>query len=197
MYNSITKRTIISTDVKFLEDEKWVWNENLHQQEQFEMKYFDEDQAPNNGSSSHSTTSTPQSASRSQSTPRYHSSNSSRSDGTPMKTRSLQEIYEVTQGNDDDRLISDFALFSIADPICFEEAIKYESSQNDMDEAIEAIEKNQTWQLVGKDAIGVKWIYKTKFDADGNVVKHKARLVAKGFSQQPGIDYNDIFFTNS
>ena len=127
MYNSITKRTIISTDVKFLEDEKWVWNENLHQQQQFEMKYFDEDQAPNNGSSSHSTTSTPQSTAISQSTPRYHSSNSSRSDGTPVKIRSLQEINEVTQGNDDDGLISDFALFSIADPICFEQATKYES----------------------------------------------------------------------
>ena len=114
-----------------------------------------------------------------------------------MKTRSLQEIYEVTQGNDDDGLISDFALFSIADPICFEETIKYESWQKAMDEEIEAIEKNQTWQLVnlpeGKDAIGVKWIYKTKFDADGNVVKHKARLVAKVFSQQPGIDYNEAF----
>ena len=45
----------------------------------------------------------------------------------------------------------------------------------------------------GKDAIGVKWIYKTKFDANGNVVKHKARLVAKGFSQQPRIDYNETF----
>ena len=110
-----------------------------------------------------------------------------------MKTRSLQEIYEVTQGNDDDGLISDFALFSIVDPICFEEAIKYEIWQKAMDQEIEAIEKNQTWQLVGKDAIGVKWIYKTKFDADGNVVKHKARLVAKGFSQQPGIDYNETF----
>ena len=63
---------------------------------------FDEDQAPNNGSSSHSTTSTPQSASRSQSTPKYHSSNSSSSNGSPVKTRSLQEIYEVTHGNDDD-----------------------------------------------------------------------------------------------
>ena len=66
-----------------------------------------------------------------------------------------------------------------------------------MDEEIEAREKNQTGQLVnlreGKDAIGVKWIYKTKFDADGNVVKHKARLVAKGFLQQPEIDYNETF----
>ena len=66
-----------------------------------------------------------------------------------------------------------------------------------MDKEIEAIEENQSWRLVnlleGKDAIGVKWIYKTKFDANRNVVKHKERLVAKGFSQQPGIDYNETF----
>ena len=56
LYNPITKRTIISRDVKFLEDAEWIWNENLHQQQQFEMKHFDEDQGPNNVSSSHSTT---------------------------------------------------------------------------------------------------------------------------------------------
>ena len=172
-------------------------DKNLHQQQQFEMKDFDEDQAPSNGSSSHSTTSTPKSASRSQSSPRYYSSNSLRSDGTQVKIRSLKEIYEVTQDNDDDGLVSDFALFSVLDPICFEEAIKYESWKKGMDDEIEAIEKKQIWQLVnlpeGKDAIGVKWVYKTKFNEDGNVVKHKARLVAKGFSQQCGIDYNETF----
>jgi len=66
-----------------------------------------------------------------------------------------------------------------------------------MDEEINAIEKNDTWELVDlpaeKDCIGVKWIYKTKLNADGEVVKHKARLVAQGFSQQPGIDYNETF----
>ena len=66
-----------------------------------------------------------------------------------------------------------------------------------MDEEIECIEKNQTWELVDvpkdKDVISVKWIYKTKQYADGNVQKHKARMVARGFTQQPDIDFNETF----
>ena len=42
-----------------------------------------------------------------------------------------------------------------------------------MDEEIECIEKNQTLELVDvpkfKDVISIKWIYKTKQDADANV----------------------------
>jgi hypothetical protein len=44
-----------------------------------------------------------------------------------------------------------------------------------------------------KDVISVKWIYKTKQDADGNVQKHKEILVASGFTHQPGIDFNETF----
>ena len=66
-----------------------------------------------------------------------------------------------------------------------------------MDEEIECIEKNQTWYLVDipkeKYLISVKWIYKTKKDADGNVKKHKSRMVARGFTHQPGIDFNEMF----
>ena len=42
-----------------------------------------------------------------------------------------------------------------------------------MDEEIECIEKNHTWELVDvpkdKGVVSVKWIYKTKQDVDGNV----------------------------
>ena len=66
-----------------------------------------------------------------------------------------------------------------------------------MDEEIECIEKNQTWELVDvpkdKDVISVKWIYKTKQDADGNMQKQKSRMVARGFTQQLGIDSNETF----
>jgi len=54
-----------------------------------------------------------------------------------------------------------------------------------MDEEIHAIEKNDTWKLTNllenKKAIGVKWVYKTKKNAKGEVQRYKARLVAKGY----------------
>ena len=43
------------------------------------------------------------------------------------------------------------------------------------------------------NTIGVKWIFKTKRNAEGEIEKHKARLVAKGYTQQYGVDYEDVF----
>lgn len=44
-----------------------------------------------------------------------------------------------------------------------------------------------------KEVIGVKWIYKVKYNPNGSVQRNKARLVAKGYSQQPDVDYNETF----
>ncbi|GKE12443.1 putative ribonuclease H-like domain-containing protein, partial [Tanacetum coccineum] len=55
----------------------------------------------------------------------------------------------------------------------------------------------QVWTLVdlpyGKRAIGTKWIYRNKKDDRGIMVRNKARLVAQGYTQEEGIDCNEIF----
>jgi hypothetical protein len=39
-----------------------------------------------------------------------------------------------------------------------------------------------------------KWVYKLKDDQEEEEKKlHKARLVAKGFTQNKGVDYNEVF----
>ena len=63
----------------------------------------------------------------------------------------------------------------------------------------DSLMKNKTWSLIplplGKNLVGCKWVYKTKFIVDEHIEKDKARLVAKGFNQLEGINYNETFAT--
>jgi hypothetical protein len=64
-----------------------------------------------------------------------------------------------------------------------------------MSDELLALEQNNTWIITdlphGKSAIDCKYIYKTKFHADGTNERLKAKLVAKGFTQKAGIDYTE------
>lgn len=77
------------------------------------------------------------------------------------------------------------ALLSDSDPMTFEEAVKFEKWRYIMDQEMQAIERNDTWELTmlpsGEKTIGVKWVFKTKFNENEDVDKYKARLVAKGY----------------
>lgn len=48
-------------------------------------------------------------------------------------------------------------------------------------------------QLTNKEIIRVKWIFKTKLNPDGSMLKRKARFVVKGYVQQLEINYNESF----
>eukprot|EP00253_Pinus_taeda_P002526 PITA_02526 len=91
-----------------------------------------------------------------------------------------------------------FSLYcNVDDPVHFEEEIKDKKWIEAMDEEINAIERNKTWDLVelpkGKEVIGVNWVYKTKSNVEGKIERHKARLVVKGYKQQYGRDYEETF----
>jgi hypothetical protein len=83
-------------------------------------------------------------------------------------------LYDQNQEVDQ---ISNFA-FIAYDPVSYDEAAKEDVRIKAMDEEIDSIERNNTWDLVnlpeGKKSIGVKWVYKTKLSADGKVENYKA-----------------------
>nr|GEW93635.1 ribonuclease H-like domain-containing protein [Tanacetum cinerariifolium] len=55
----------------------------------------------------------------------------------------------------------------------------------------------EVWTLVDlpneKRAIGTKWGFRNKKDESGIVIRNKARLVAQRYTQEEGIDYDEVF----
>ncbi|GKD62706.1 putative ribonuclease H-like domain-containing protein [Tanacetum coccineum] len=66
-----------------------------------------------------------------------------------------------------------------------------------MQEELLQFRLQKVWRLVdlpkGKHAIGTKWVYRNKKDERGIVVRNKARLVAQGYTQEEGINYDEVF----
>jgi hypothetical protein len=56
---------------------------------------------------------------------------------------------------------------------------------------------NATWEFVvlpkDKKAIGCKWVYKVKHNANGSMNTYKARLVAKRYAETYGINYEETY----
>jgi hypothetical protein len=92
---------------------------------------------------------------------------------------------------------SHVAFLSMIEPTNFEEARKEEDWIRAMNEELDQIEKNKTWELVprpeNKNVIGSKWVFKNKMNEKGQVVRNKARLVCKGYAQVEGQDFDETF----
>jgi hypothetical protein len=69
------------------------------------------------------------------------------------------------------------------EPTYFEEGSKDEFWKKAMDEGLDQIEKNDTWELVpipkDKNVISTKWVYMNKLNEYGQVTRNKSRLVCK------------------
>ena len=88
----------------------------------------------------------------------------------------------------------------VQDPTTVSEAMKSQDASKweaAMEDEYHSLLANGTWELTtlpkGRKAVGCKWVFKTKRDAAGEIVRHKARLVARGFLQVQGVDFNETF----
>ncbi|GKE01136.1 retrovirus-related pol polyprotein from transposon TNT 1-94, partial [Tanacetum coccineum] len=77
------------------------------------------------------------------------------------------------------------------------EALDDSSWIEEMQEKLLLFKLQKVWTLVdlpdGKRAIRTKWVFRNKRDERGIVVKNKARLVAQGYTQEEGINYDEVF----
>ncbi|GJU46394.1 zinc finger, CCHC-type containing protein [Tanacetum coccineum] len=92
-------------------------------------------------------------------------------DHTPLRGfRTLNDLYENTEE----------LLLAEDEPKNYKEASSNQKWIEAMKVELDSINRNNTWELTtlpkGHKAIGLNWVFKTKKDVNGNVIKHKARL---------------------
>ncbi|KAJ4700820.1 Retrovirus-related Pol polyprotein from transposon TNT 1-94 [Melia azedarach] len=162
LYNPNSKKIMISRDVIFDEEGEWDFGPDVDDFNFFPL--FEEEPIMEQAGEAREEPITPH-------TPPTSPTTNNQGDSPPSflkerneeRTRSFQDLYEVTERLDNLTL---FCLFAECEPMSFGEAIQDEKWRNAMDEEIKAIVKNDTWELVslpkGHKAIGVKWVYKVK-----------------------------------
>ncbi|GJS46421.1 putative reverse transcriptase domain-containing protein [Tanacetum coccineum] len=121
---------------------------------------------------------------------------------TRQKTKNMEEqsfIATIHQKTNPELL--QYCLFSCflsqEEPKKIFDALKDPSWVEAMQEELLQFKIQNVWVLVdcpkGVRPIGTKWVLKNKRDERGIVIRNKARLVAQGYTQEEGIDYEEVF----
>ncbi|PKU86279.1 Retrovirus-related Pol polyprotein from transposon TNT 1-94 [Dendrobium catenatum] len=109
----------------------------------------------------------------------------------PMQTRSK------TGHSCPKHILSLAHITSDIEPHTYTEAIRSSHWRQAMSQEFQALQTQGAWDLVPPDptqnVLGCKWIFRTKYLADGTIARYKARLVAQGFNQEHGLDYAETF----
>ncbi|KAD6795802.1 hypothetical protein E3N88_06698 [Mikania micrantha] len=214
LYCPTTKKFTVQKHVIFNEDGEWTWKnegtketllDHTHFADPFPATHLDTDSDPTQASTSTS----PPVPSNQTTSPITHPSTSSLQPSNsqpsptpaqiPHKRTSKPPSWLKDYHTDRDMVEEETQLFAlnIVDPVTYLEAAGKVEWQQAMKEEMAALKKNNTWELTnlpeGKNAVGVKWTFKTKVGPDGRITRYKARLVAKGYSQIEGIDYTETF----
>ena len=218
LYDPLSQKVIISRDVIFNEEESWPWDDSYAEAIQAPLDWSDvdedsknniQDEAIDNNSSG---TGHEEDSGSISSENRFHEENvehqtveehttvdliSSPTDRRSRHPPIWMRDYDSSEGLSDDDHQGNFALFVDDDPLSYMDAAQSAKWRCAMDSEIEAIRKNNTWDLTGlpcgAKTVRVKWVYKTKLNDHGEIDKYKARLVAKGYTQQHGVDYTKVF----
>jgi hypothetical protein len=117
-------------------------------------------------------------------------------EGVPLRYRTLNDLFDHTDEVENYEY-SGTCLLAADEPVSMDEALEQSCWKDAMEAELKAIKENNTWSLTelpkGAKAIRLKWVFKVKRDAAGQIVKHKAILVAKGYTQKQGVDYDEVF----
>nr|GEV02384.1 putative ribonuclease H-like domain-containing protein [Tanacetum cinerariifolium] len=110
----------------------------------------------------------------------------------------VRDQGEISQMFNEDFHTCMFTCFlSQEEPKRVHQAFKDPSWIEAMQEELLQFKMKKVWILVdlpyGKRAIGTKWVYRNKKDKRGIIIRNKARLVAQGYTQEEGIDYEEVF----
>ena len=97
-------------------------------------------------------------------------------EGIIIRSPTWMRDYESEKGLYEEEDTAYQALFASNDLVSFSDAVKSMKWRKTMDVEIEAIKRNDTWELTDLPTeakkVGLKWVYKIKFNENGEVDKY-------------------------
>jgi len=116
--------------------------------------------------------------------------------GTWANSSSLEE-HDLEDGEDDGSalILEEGEPPSYRDARASPDKLEWDAA---MEREMQSLIDNKTWKLVklpqNQQVVDSKWVYKLKDSPTDGVSRiFKARLVAKGFTQEKGVDYNEVY----